>query len=177
MIRWIGGLIDRAVAVVCAIVFAQAPLFMEQYTHQLIGRESELRLQVETMHQSAAITGKTLEQLIQKFLGSSDADFASQGLLMQSIVDRWQHLSDALYAMQHSPAWEKPFTFLYQLNGDVFKSTLTHFSVGIPLTTEGGLYALAGIAVGYLICASIRKVIRKAYAWGVTNARSSRLSS
>lgn len=65
MFKWIGGLMDRACAVVGAVVFAQAPLFMQQYSQQLIGRTAELKLQVDGMKQAANLSGKTLEQLTQ----------------------------------------------------------------------------------------------------------------
>lgn len=158
MLRWIGGLCDRICAVIGAIICAQAPLFMQQYSQQLVGREAELHHQVEAMRQAASISGKTLEQFISKFLASGDIDIARQGELMQNLVDRWQALTKALSALQHSSVFERPFIFLGHLNVDTFKSTFYNYSIGLPLTLEGAVYAIIGIAIGYCIFAGIRQV-------------------
>lgn len=161
MLKWIGGLLDRVFAVVGAICFAQAPLFMQQYTQQLIGRESELSLQVNTMRQAASLSGKTLEQLMKKFIENPDIDVVRQGEVMLALVGRWHKFSDALSAMQESTLWSRPFAFLYHLNTDTFSSTFHHFKFGLPLNMEGGVYALFGIGAGYLIFIFFRSIWRK----------------
>lgn len=161
MLKWLGGLTDRVFAVVGAIIFAQAPLFMQQYTQQLIGREAELRLQVDAMRHAASLSGKTLEQLTQKFMANPDIDVVRQGEVMLSIVGRWHHLSDALTAMQESSLWGRPIAFIYHLNMDTFSSTFHNFKMGLPLNVEGGVYALLGIATGYLVFALFRGLWRK----------------
>lgn len=158
LLRWIGGLMDRAFAVLGAVLFAQAPLFMQQYTQQLIGREAELKLQVEGMRHAASVSGKTLEAFIKKFTESSDTDFALQGEAMQAMIARWHNLSDALSAMQHSNLWGRPFAFIYHLNSDAFSSTLSNFHPGLPITLEGAVYALVGICAGYFVFSALRRV-------------------
>jgi len=158
MLKWLAGLMDRAFAVVGAVIFAQLPLFMQQYTEQLIGRESELHMQVDAMRNAAAISGKNIDQYIKKFLDSSDHDFIRQGDIMQDIVNRWHSLSSALSAMEDSSAWSRPISFIYHLNTDIFTSTFKHFTFGIPISLEGGLFALIGIVVGYLTFALLRKL-------------------
>ena len=161
MLPWLVGLLDRIFAVIGAAVFVQAPLFMQQYTQQLIGRTEELRLQVDAMRRAAGISGKTLDQLLQKFADSGDADFVHQGDVMSGIVQRWYHLSEALTAMEDSSLWSRPLSFLYHLNTDVFKSTLAHFSFGLPISLEGGIYAFIGLMFGYLIFSLLKKLCGK----------------
>lgn len=158
MLQWVGGLIDRLCAAIGAILAAQAPLFMQQYTQQLVGRQAELQLQIDAMRRNAALSGKSLEQLAQKFMASADMDVVRQGEVMFGTVDRWHHFSHALSAMQESSIWTKPFVFLYHLNGDVFSSTLHRFHMGLPLTVEGGAYALLGVACGYACFALLKAV-------------------
>lgn len=161
MLKWFGGLMDRIFAVVGAIILAQAPLFMQQYTQQLVSRESELRLQVGAMRHAASLSGKTLEQLAQKFIENSDADVARQGEIMLAMLSRWHNLSDALAAMQESSIWSRPLAFLYHLNTDAFSSTLHHFTIGLPLNMEGGVYALLGLAMGCLVFTFFKGLCRK----------------
>jgi len=160
MIKWFGALFDRVCAAAGALVFAQAPLFMLQYEQQLTGRAAELLLQVDAMRNAASLSGKSLEQFISKFAQSNDVDFLRQGELMQSVVYRWQHLTETLNAMQSSSVIERPFIFLSNFNTDIAKSTLQHFKLGLPFTIEGGVYAFIGILAGYLLFAIIRKSLQ-----------------
>lgn len=160
MAKWLSGLLDRCFAVIGAMVFAQAPLFMQEYTQQLASRADELSLQVTAMRQAARLSGKSLEQLIQKFLENNDLDVVRQGEVMYSLVGRWHQLNDTLTAMQQSSLWSRPFVFLYHLNTDIFSSTLNHFKLGLPLNIEGGIYALLGMVFGYLIFISLKKILQ-----------------
>ncbi len=164
MLKWVGAMLDRVFAVVFAIVFAQMPLFIQQYSQQLVGRVAELQLQVESMKQSATLSGKSLEQLITRFLSHTDPDIARQGELMSASLERWNSLLHALDTLQNSNALQKPFAFLLHLNFNTFKSTWHHYSMGLPLTLEGGVYAFIGIIVGYGFFACLMKLIKMATA-------------
>lgn len=161
MFKWIGGLMDRACAVVGAVVLAQAPLFMQQYSQQMVGRTAELKLQVDGMRQAAALSGKTLQQLTQKFMENPDPDVFRQGELMSATIARWHDLSQSLTALQESSIWGRPFAFVYHLNFDVFYDTFHQFKMGLPLNMEGGIYALIGMMVGYLTFSFFKKILLK----------------
>lgn len=161
MLKWLGGLLDRSFAVAGAVVFAQAPLFMQQYTQQMIGRVAELNLQMDAMRKSAGLSGKTIEQLSQKFVENSDPDIMRQGEIMLATVGRWHTITDGLAAMQESSIWSRPSVFLYHLNSEAFFSTLHEFRMGLPLTMEGGAYALLGVMAGYFVFALLRNVFRQ----------------
>lgn len=167
MIGWLGGLLDRVCAATCGLVFAQMPLFMQQYTQQLLGREAELRLQVNAMQQAAQLSGRSLQAYIQKFIQNSDIDFSRQGEIMQAMYHRWQSISEGLSAMQHSSAWERPFVFMVHFNDETFQGTLQHFSFGLPFTLEGGAYALCGLITGYLLCSGFRSLFKRNYSLNV----------
>lgn len=160
MIKWLGGLLDRSFAVAGAVVFAQAPLFMQQYTQQMIGRAAELNLQVDAMRKSAGLSGKTIEQLSQKFMENADPDIMRQGEMMLATVGRWHNVTDGLVAMQESSIWSRPFAFLYHMNTEAFVSTLHEFRMGLPLNMEGGVYAVLGVVAGYVVFAVFRSVFR-----------------
>lgn len=161
MLKWLGGLLDRSFAVAGAVVFAQAPLFMQQYTQQMIGRAAELNLQVDSLRKSAGLSGKTIEQLSQKFMANSDPDIMRQGEMMMATVGRWHNITDGLAAMQDSSIWGRPAAFLYHLNSEAFISTLHEFRMGLPLNMEGGVYALLGVVTGYLVFAIFRNIFRQ----------------
>lgn len=156
MFNRIGSILERICALISALIFAQAPLFMQHYTQQLAGREAELHIQVDAMRSIAKQSGKTLDQLIQKFIQHSDLDIMHQGELMQGIVDRWQQFSHALLALQESSFWSRPFLFVAHLNIDTFKSTLHQYHFGLPLTMDGAFYAGIGAILGYFALRFLR---------------------
>jgi len=150
MMKWFTGFLDRCCALAGVVLCSQIPVFITQYTQQLVGRAAEIKLQVDAMRQSAGFSGKTLEQLIQKFLGSPDLDITRQGELMLSTVQRNEALTQALTDLHNSSVWSRPFEFLFHLDRGVFDSTFREFQWGLPLNLEGGIYALVGMGVGYL---------------------------
>lgn len=152
------GFLDRLFAVAGALLVSQVPLFIQHYTQQLSGHVSELHHQVEIMRATALKSDKTLEQFIQKFLGSSDIDFVRQGEIMQTMVHRLNSLSESFLSLKNATVFTRPFTFLGQVNMDIANSTLQSFSIGIPLNMEGLTYALVGIVIGYLIFLCIRNL-------------------
>lgn len=171
MANWLTGLLDRTFAVVGALICAQAPMFMQQYAHQLSGRVAELKLQVDSLSKAALQGQITLQQLIQKFVNSSDADFARQGELMNWTVDRYESLSMALQNLMTAPATVKPFIFMRDFNWDIASNTLTNFHIGIPFTLEGIVYGIIGIGLGYGAFFLIFSLIRMFSAFLVSGAR------
>lgn len=163
MFRWMGKILDRLFVVAGALLFLQLPLFMQQYRLQLTGHVAELKLQVTAMQQRAQMTGKTLEQFIQKFQNSSDADFAHQGQIMTNMVDRMHDLSDGLFALDHASVLSRPFQFLAHFHYDIVRSTMRTFEMGITFTLEGLVYALAGMIIGYLIFLAVSRLCFSIY--------------
>lgn len=160
MMQWLSKIIDRIFVVAGALLLLQAPLFMQEYHQQLAGRVAELHLQIEAMQKAATDSGKTLGQFVQKFVQSSDSDFSRQGQIMEKMVLRYQNLSGNLTALDLATVWARPFVFVQYLNYDVALSTLHGFSVGIPLTFEGIIFAFAGMLLGYGVFVFIRKCMR-----------------
>lgn len=160
MLRFINGLFDRLFAIVGGLLFSQFPAFMEQYMQRLGGHLEEARIQVSMFANVAKMTGKTLEQYIQKFLLSGDIDFVNQGMVMQKIIDRWESLSKAFYAIEESKVYTRPFVFITNLDNEIAFSTLQHFKPAFVISFESFAYILAGLFLGYLLYQSIKMVFR-----------------
>lgn len=151
MFKWIERFLDRALVIFGAVLFMQLPLFMTQYQHQLTGHVNELRYQVGLVSKAALATEKTLDQFVQKFLASGDLDFMKQGEIISSMIVRWEKLSQALYALSHTPFWLRPFAFLLYFDLDIASSVVNSFEPGIPFTLEGLVYALIGMFSAYFL--------------------------
>jgi hypothetical protein len=159
MFRWIGGLIDRLFAVAGALIFSQMPLFMQHYQQHLSGHVNELQIQVQGMRNAAAMTGKTLQQYVIKFLNSGDIDFNNQGELMNEMIHRYNSLSEGYHALQEASFYSKPFVFLKYLDKNIAQSTWNSFEVGLSFNVEGIAYAIIGIGFGLLMYRLVLKVV------------------
>lgn len=147
--KWFTEIIDRLFVVAGAALFSQLPIYMQEYQQRLAGHVDELGHQLATLRKLAKEGGKTLEQYIEKFLASGDADFVAQGAFLESMQYRFLKLSDALRGLQESTVFSKPFLFLKSIDFSIGKETLYSFQPGLLFTVEGACYLLAGMAVGY----------------------------
>lgn len=148
MLKWIGGFIDRIFAVAGALALSQFPLFMQQYQQHLSGRVAELQMQVQAMRNAAALTGKSLQQYVMKFLQNGDADFKNQGAIMNSMVERYNHLTEGYNALHDSSIFSKPVMFIRYFDWDIAQSTWQSFEIGFSFSLEVFIYAALGIVVG-----------------------------
>lgn len=151
LLHFIGTLLDRVFVVLGAFVGSQIPEFMQQYQQRLAGHVDELNHLLSQLRQTAAYSGKSLEQYIQKFTLNSDPDFARQGEFMQGVVNRWQELHQALYHLSESSLWSRPYVFVKELQVDIAHSTLASFQPGMSLTIEGLCYTGIGILIGFTL--------------------------
>lgn len=160
---WLVDLLDRIFAAISALLFAQLPLFMQQYQQQLLGHVAELNIQVNAVSEVAAASGKTLPQYIHRFLVSGDSDFMQQGQLLHNMVERSLSLAQASQSLLHASAFEKPLLFVKYLNWDIASSTVRYFQPGLPFSTEGFLYGFVGILFGYATCLGMKRFLKFLY--------------
>lgn len=161
MRKWTDRILKAAVVGLTAFFCFQLPLFMHQYKLQLLGHVNGLKWQMEMIDQAAKKSGKSLDLYIKKFIDSSDADFSSQGQIMQRTELRLNKLSMALTKLESSSIFTRPFIFLLYLERDIFKSTSSAFEPGFVFTIEGVTYAFVGVAFGLLLYAALKVLFRK----------------
>lgn len=159
MTYWFISLLDRVFAVGGALICVQAPMYIQQYGHQLSGRVAELKLQVNGMMNAAAEGSKTLPQFIKRFLDSGDSDFMRQGQLMLASAERYEELSGALNSLNHSSAISRPFVFLRDFNWEIASATFSDFQPGISFSLEGLAYGLVGLGLGYGLFCLLSKLV------------------
>ena len=150
--RCIQKILERIVISLCVILCMQLPFFIIQYTHQLRGHIDELHWQLEQMEKFASLSGKTVDEHISKFMNNSDRDFANHGMMMRTIVHRYEKLSLAWTELRNSSALTRPFVFLRHVQWDIFSSTLDEFKMGISFTLESIIFGFIGILIGSGLC-------------------------
>lgn len=163
MKQWTAKILDRFFVVFFALIFLQLPLYMQHYQQNLVGHVDELQWQIDSMREVAFESGKTLEQFIQKFVGSEDKDFSGQGELMTQMVTRWEKMSASLQSLIHASVVTRPLLFLFHLRADVASSSFRTFTFGIPFTLEGVIYAATGMLVGYFVYRAFSRVFGRVF--------------
>lgn len=159
MFTWIGKWIDRIFALSFAVVFLQIPQLMHDYTQILSGHVSELVFQVGLIHEMAAKSGKSTNDLVAKFLKNSDPDIVLQGQFIKDLLTRYDQFSSALIALQSASVWSKPFVFLQYVYWSLLKETFETFRFALPLNLEGIIYAILGLFVGYGLFQLLKRLV------------------
>lgn len=144
-------MIDRVFALIGAFAFAQFPQFYSQYLHELDGHVKELVYQVNQLKQTMQISGKTLQELIAKFLQSTDSDVSKQGEFLNSMVSRLETLNASQVHLEEASVFTKPFLFIRETDVGIAVQTYKTFQFGFTFTWEGLIYALIGLIVGYTL--------------------------
>jgi hypothetical protein len=161
------GLLDRVLCVLGAVAFSQVPEFIQQYLQRLGGHLDEARRQLAQFQESAARSGLTLGQLIEKTSANAEPAVARLGGVMQGTAVRVDELTAADAAIRHASVWTRPLVFLRHLDFGIARATWGIFRPAVPTTPEGLLYAGLG-ALGLLA------VYRFGVIWPVRRARRAR---
>ncbi len=141
------GLLDRVLCVVGAVLFSQAPEFMQQYLQRLGGHLDEARRQLLHFQETAAQSGLTLERLIGQTGANPDPAVAKLGGVMTETITRVDTLASAQSAIQQASLWSRPFIFLRHVDLTIAHATWAVFKPAVPTTVEGLVYALLGMLV------------------------------
>jgi hypothetical protein len=128
--------------------FAQAPMLYRQYLQHLSGRLAQARADLAPVRDDARQRGLSIPDYL-------DRAAAEGGELTGTLVQGYrasfeslQRLEAAYGALREAGPLARPWVFFRHLQPEVLAGTLTDFSPGLPLSAEGGAYALAGILAG-----------------------------
>lgn len=141
------GFLDRLLCVAGAMVFSQAPEFMQQYLQRLGGHLDEARRQLAQFEDIATQSGLTLARLIAQTSADRDAATARLGGVMRDSLARVSELQSAHDSLAHASLVERPFVFLRHADLGIVEGTWHVFQPAVPTTVEGLVYALAGMLV------------------------------
>jgi hypothetical protein len=140
-------LLDRILCVVGAVVFSQAPEFMQQYIQRLEGHLDEARLTLGKFREAAAQSGMTLTQLVAGAGQNPDPSMRKVGGVIQGAVERVDELSAADAALRGASIWTRPFVFAGHIDWGIARATWAIYRPAVPTTAEGFLYAGLGICI------------------------------
>ena len=147
-VRWVFVLM-------CMGLFAQIPVFVDQYLMRLEGHVAESRLQIDAYTKAALAGKKTLDQYILKFLEQTDADFLSQGRVMKKAVDRNAFLESSCEALQAANPLIRPLVCARYLDREIIADTWNGFTPGLLVDTNLAVWAFIGFVSGWLLLYAI----------------------
>ncbi len=160
-----GELIDRAVCLIFAVLFAQAPLYIEQYQHVLSGALAEARINYEDIEKRANELNMSVEKFI-SYQFEASAMFAEKedtlrsrvfeetGKHLQEGVARFEQYKIAFEQLSTASVWARPFVF-WQHKEEHLLAALD-FKPGLPFSEEGVCYVFAGLLIGVCLVLGIR---------------------
>jgi hypothetical protein len=157
--RPFGELFDRIVCIAFAILFAQLPVYINQYIDVLSGALTEARILYSDVEQQAGQMGMSVDDFIRHHLDNADEVFIKSGEVYSRAVTRYQAYDEAFTALTSASVWTRPFVFLSKQDPELRKAVV--FDAGLPLNLEGAIYALAGLLVALLILGIVRRLFRK----------------
>ncbi len=139
------SLLDRILCVVGAILFSQAPEFMQQYLQRLGGHLDEARRQLTIFQKTASDAGLSFGQFITQTSANADPAVARLGGVMNQAAERVSALQSAHDALHQSALWQRPFVFMRHVDLEIARAASAMFKPAVPVTIEGAIYALAGM--------------------------------
>lgn len=140
-------ILDRILCVAGAVLFSQAPEFMQQYLQRLGGHLAEARRHLAEFQDVARQTGQTLDHLIATSKANADAAIARLGDVMDAAGTRVAELSAAESAIREASPFTRPFQFFQHVDPRIANDTWAIFKPAVPTTLEGVLYAGVGLVV------------------------------
>ena len=157
----IGSLADRVICVLFAIILAQAPVYISQYVNVLAGAQMESEKIYDDLENSAAKFNLTLDEYLGRLLSNPDPMVKENAEVSSSAVNRYRQYSEALDALLNSSVWSKPFRLMQYYDQSIHAAM--KFEPNVPLTYEGGFYALAGVLIAMLILGLFRTIFGKIF--------------
>ncbi|MCB1174734.1 MAG: DUF2937 family protein [Leptospiraceae bacterium] len=144
--RFVNNLLDRIVVVIGAVACSQIPQFIMQYTRVLEGALAEAKRNLAVATAKAAELGLSLQEFVDAHLRNPDPVFQKSGEVYREAILRYEDYQSALQGLHDASAFTRPFVFFTRLDTGLLGAM--NFTPGIPLDTEGLIYALCGILIG-----------------------------
>lgn len=145
--RKLAALAGTIVAATAGAGASQIMAFIQVYLQRLGGHIDELR--------------RTLDGLQSGAIGKGISDGAARQQLVDSFAHRLGELETARDAIAHAGAFAKPAIFAMHVDPEIAAATMDAFTPAVPLDTPSIVFALAGMALGWVIFDSLGYPVRR----------------
>ncbi len=149
MIRFIGSILDRILCTSMAILFSQAPAYVEQYEAVLAETSEELALESRSIEEQAEENGESVDVFLNRLAADSDSLLSAVGKARLNMLETQREVSQKLDTIRQVPEWKRPWT-LYQTWDRNYDQAVNYRPL-IPLNLTGLMYSFAGLLTGMLL--------------------------
>lgn len=156
--RFFGGLSERVLAVLFALLALQFPVYYTAYTNTVAGAQFEAQARYEQLQREAAELKIALEEFIVRHERSSDQVFQASGRIHRTTLARYQRYSAMLNDLRAAQSWRKPLALQRNFDSELIRAT--RFEPGLTLSLEAAAYALAGLLLAWLLTAGAGALLR-----------------
>ena len=101
----------------------------------------------------------TLEEYLAEHLASGNEVFISSGQVLTGVLQRLTELEEAFLALEQAGPFTRWWFFLLKADPLIIRETFRYFRPGLPTTTEGLIYALAGLLLAWGLYQGLKALI------------------
>jgi hypothetical protein len=141
---------------------AQFPAFYRQYLQHLSGRLAQAREDLAPVVADAEKRGLSLGEYLDRAAAEGGELTGTLVAGYRSTYQAFERLREAHQALSAAGPLERPIALARHLDVRIAEGTLEAFAPALPLSVEGGGYALAGLLLGLLLVWGLE---RPAVAW------------
>lgn len=160
ILAFLNGFLDRIIAVLGVIGFAQFPQFFSQYIQRLGGHLAEAQFMLVRFEMTAEYFGMTLDEYIATHVNSGHEVFVSSGQLINDLVLRISALEKSLTALKEASVYTQWWVFLRECDYSIVRETWLDFTPGIPTSLEGAIYGLCGLFASWLLYQGVKRLLK-----------------
>lgn len=141
---------DRIICLAFAIFFAQAPNYIAQYVDVLSGAHMEAERTFTKVSEQAMQFGMQADEYIRTTIEDTAEGSPARQLIevTANTVKRFYNYQKALTAIKNATPWARPFVLLQHYDPQIHSAI--DFEANLPITVEGGVYALIGLVIALL---------------------------
>lgn len=164
-----GSLAERLVVFFVALLFSQAPQFMNLYLNVLSGAKAAHEKSVASLSEKAQELEMTVQQFIDDLLKSESKVSQGSGRVHKKLLADFEEIRLAWEALRNCTPFMRPFVFLRHVDWSLARSV--QFQPALPFTREALLYVCVGIIFGMILYRALVFFPRRLLGKGRVSAR------
>lgn len=147
----IGRVLTGLLALLGAGTLSQAPEFTQQYRQALGGAVAELQVVAEDFDQASEGAGLSRNEALDQYRDTDNSFLDQRGQQISGTLDRYERLKGQAEAIETAGPFERIWLVVQKPDMRVIEGARERFEPAIPLTIAGGVMALLGAFIGWLL--------------------------
>jgi hypothetical protein len=140
-----------AISLLSALVFCQAPAFVQQYAQRLGGTIDALEVAVSHFDEDARRSGYDREAALSLMARNPERLVRDQGAGMSKTIVRLANLRRQQTSLQAPDSIGRLFAFAADCDGEVASRTWQEFRFALSVSPDTVVLAILGFAIAYAI--------------------------